>query len=133
MAVGRSKERDGREIELPVRSRYPLIMVDTLEEERLPAPLSRTADKLDLRLFTWSPRRGLEREGLERGAYDTSDSLKLLAHIVAAMCISCSEELDLDSHAIADEIAGTVPLSITMAEKVAGLPDRARGRTVPAA
>ena len=82
-------ERDGRadaarEIELLVRSRYPLIVVDTLEEERLEALLSRTAARLDLPLFTWSRTRGLVREGLERGVYDTSDPLKLLAHIMAA-------------------------------------------------
>ena len=39
-----------REIELLVRSRYPLIVVDTLEEERLRELLGRTADRLDLSL-----------------------------------------------------------------------------------
>jgi len=73
-----------REIELLVRSRYPLIVVDTLEEERLRELLGRTADRLDLSLFNWTRTRGLVREGLERGVYDTSDPLRLLAHLAAS-------------------------------------------------
>jgi hypothetical protein len=73
-----------RELELLVRSRYPLIVVDTLEEERLHDLLSRTAMRLRVPLFSWSRNRGLVREGLARGVYDTSDPGKLLAHLAAA-------------------------------------------------
>lgn len=73
-----------RELELLVRSRYPLIVVDTLEENRLRGLLSRTAGRLGVPLFSWSRNRGLVRDGLERGVYDTSDPARLLAHLAAA-------------------------------------------------
>ena len=73
-----------RELELLVRSRYPLIVVDTLEEDRLRDLLSRTAARLGVPLFSWSRNRGLVREGLERGVYDTSEPGRLLAHLAAA-------------------------------------------------
>ena len=78
------EEDAAREIELLVRSRYPLIVVDTLEEDRLRELLGRTASRLDLSLFNWTRTRGLVRDGLDRGVYDTSDPLRLLAHLAAS-------------------------------------------------
>ena len=78
------EEDAAREIELLVRSRYPLIVVDTVEEDRLRELLGRTANRLDLTLFNWTRTRGLVRDGLDRGVYDTSDPVRLLAHLAAA-------------------------------------------------
>ena len=78
------EEDAAREIELLVRSRYPLIVVDTVEEDRLRELLGRTAIRLDLTLFNWTRTRGLVRDGLDRGVYDTSDPVRLLAHLAAA-------------------------------------------------
>jgi len=73
-----------RDLEVLIRSRYPVIAVDTLEEERLRELLARVADRLDVPLFTWSRTRGLVRDGAERGAYETADPFKLLAHLTAS-------------------------------------------------
>jgi hypothetical protein len=78
------EEDAAREIELLVRSRYPLIVVDTVEEDRLRDLLRRTASRLELNLFDWTRTRGLVRDGLDRGVYDTSDPLRLLAHLAAS-------------------------------------------------
>ena len=72
------------DLELLVRSRYPLILVETLEEERLESLLSRVASRLGVPFFRWSRTRGLVREDLDKATYDTTEPLKLLAHLSAA-------------------------------------------------
>ena len=131
------EEDAAREIELLVRSRYPLIVVDTLEEDRLRELLGRTASRLDLSLFNWTRTRGLVRDGLDRGVYDTSDPLRLLAHLAASdqpgLYTAWSEDRELDTEILLTEIETAVPLSQTMAERVRELREWARGRAVPAA
>jgi AAA+ superfamily predicted ATPase len=72
-----------RDLELLIRSRYPLITVDTVDEDRLRGLLSRVAGRLDVPLFVWSRTRGLARQGLLKGIYDTTDPLKALGHLAA--------------------------------------------------
>lgn len=72
------------DLELLIRSRYPVIVVDTLEEERLEALCSRVAARLEVPFFRWSRTRGLVREDLDKGVYDTTDPLKMLAHLGAS-------------------------------------------------
>jgi len=72
------------DLELLVRSRYPLILVETLEEERLEQLCSRVASQLEVPFFRWSRTRGLVREDLDKSVYETTDPLKLLAHLSAA-------------------------------------------------
>ncbi|MCL7971485.1 MAG: AAA family ATPase [marine benthic group bacterium] len=72
------------DLEVLIRSRYPVVAVDTLEEERLSELLDRVAQRLDVPLYTWSRTRGLVREGMSQATYDTADPMKMLAHLQAA-------------------------------------------------
>ena len=73
-----------RDLEVLIRSRYPVVAVDTLEEDRLVELLGRVARRLDLPLYTWSRTQGLVREGKDQATYDTADPFKMLAHLEAA-------------------------------------------------
>jgi SpoVK/Ycf46/Vps4 family AAA+-type ATPase len=67
-----------------IRSRYPVVAVDTLEEDRLRELLERVARRLDVPLYTWSRTQGLVREGRDQATYDTADPFKMLAHLEAS-------------------------------------------------
>jgi len=73
-----------RDLEVLIRSRYPVVAVDTLEEDRLLELLERVAQRLDVPLYTWSRTQGLVREGKDQATYDTADPFKMLAHLEAA-------------------------------------------------
>ena len=73
-----------RDLEILIRSRYPVVTVDTLEEDRLRELLGRVAGRLDVPLYTWSRTQGLVREGKEQPVYDTTDPFRMLAHLEAA-------------------------------------------------
>lgn len=57
-----------RDIELLVRSRHGLIVIDTVEEDRAETLLNHVADRLRMPLFQWSRTRGLRRADLETGS-----------------------------------------------------------------
>lgn len=69
------------DIELLIRSRYGLIVIDTIEEERIETLLRLAADRLSLVLFVWSRTRGLRKDGNENAIYGTTDAEQALAHI----------------------------------------------------
>jgi AAA+ superfamily predicted ATPase len=73
-----------RDLELLIRSRHGLIVLETSEEERAETLLRHLADRLELRLFVWSHARGLHRSDRERFVDDTVDPLKALDHIEQA-------------------------------------------------
>ncbi len=56
-----------RELEILVRSHHPLLLVDTVEEDRVHVLLRHAAARLDLPLFTWTQVTGLCRELPEPG------------------------------------------------------------------
>ena len=72
------------DLELLIRSRYGLIHIDTVEEERTELLLRHVSDRLTLPLFTWSRTRGLCRDGQANGVYETQDPAQALAHIVSS-------------------------------------------------
>ena len=72
------------DLELLIQSRYGLIHLDTVEEERAALLLRHVSDRLTLPLFTWSRTRGLCRDGQANGIYDTKDPAQALAHIGSA-------------------------------------------------
>lgn len=72
------------DLELLIRSRYGLIHIDTVEEERTELLLRHVSDRLTLPLFTWSRTRGLCRDGHANGVYETQDPAQALAHIVSS-------------------------------------------------
>lgn len=72
------------DIELLIRSRYGLIVVETAEDERAETLLRLAADRLGLAYFTWSRTRGLRRDGGATAIYGTTDPAQALAHIASA-------------------------------------------------
>ena len=72
------------DLELLIRSRYGLIHIDTVEEERTELLLRHLSDRLTLPFFTWSRTRGLCRDGHANGVYETQDPSQALAHIVSS-------------------------------------------------
>ena len=74
-----------KDIELLIRSRHGLIVIDTAEEERAATLLQHLADSMEMPLFTWSRTRGLRRSGRDgAGVYGTEDPKQALAHIHAS-------------------------------------------------
>ena len=73
-----------KDLELLLRSRYGLVYLDTVEEDRAGGLLRHLADKLGVPFFTWTRSRGLIRDGMSDAVYQTSDPLKAVAHIVAS-------------------------------------------------
>lgn len=73
-----------KDLELLLRSRYGLIHLDTLEEDRAGSLLQHLADQLGIPFFSWTRSRGLIRQGMSDPVYQTSDPLKAFAHVVAS-------------------------------------------------
>ncbi|CAN5893751.1 AAA family ATPase [soil metagenome] len=72
------------DLELLIRSRWGLIHIDTVEDERVQTLLRHISDRLTLPLFFWSRTRGIYRDGHDKGIYDTQEPARALAHIVSA-------------------------------------------------
>jgi SpoVK/Ycf46/Vps4 family AAA+-type ATPase len=72
------------DLELLIRSRYGLIHIDTVEEERVQLLLRHLADRLTIPLFLWSRTRGICRDGHANGVYETQEPAQALAHIVSS-------------------------------------------------
>jgi AAA+ superfamily predicted ATPase len=73
-----------QDLRLLLRSRYGLIYLDTVEEDRAEGLLRHMADALGLPFFTWTRSRGLVRDGLTEPAYQTRDPVKAMGHIAAS-------------------------------------------------
>src|SRR5436190_16540574 len=69
-----------RDLGVLLRSRYPLILADTLDEQRFLGIVRRAAEAESLPVWTWSMTRGLCRDGGD-AATGTVDVLKALAFI----------------------------------------------------
>jgi AAA+ superfamily predicted ATPase len=73
-----------RDLELLVRSRYALIILDTIEDDRATTVVEYVAAGLGLPLFNWSASQGLRRAGADVASYDTGTPAKALAFIAAS-------------------------------------------------
>lgn len=88
-----------RDLEMLVRSRYGVIRLETIEEDRAKSLLTHLADKMGLPLFVWTVSRGLRRRGQETSIFNTGELPQALAHITAAqlpaiyLFIGLSQEL----------------------------------------
>jgi ATPase family associated with various cellular activities (AAA)/AAA+ lid domain len=71
------------DLELLIQSRYPILYVETYEEERLEELLVAAASHLGLPFWTWSVTQGLERRGIDQPVYDTAKPLVALRHIAS--------------------------------------------------
>lgn len=72
-----------RDVELLVRSRHGLVIIDTVEEERATTLLHHLADRMARPLFVWSRSKGLRRADQDTGVYGTTDPAQALAHMAA--------------------------------------------------
>jgi SpoVK/Ycf46/Vps4 family AAA+-type ATPase len=70
-----------RELNLLIRSRYGLICLETVEEERAESLLKHLSDYMNLPFFIWTLDRGLQRMDVGRAIYSTEDAKKALDHI----------------------------------------------------
>lgn len=88
-----------RELEVLIRARYGVILVNTLEEERALDMLTDLARKLNKRLLTWSCTRGLVMDGETTVHADTVDLMTAIAKAEQlAKEPSLFVWLDLQSH-----------------------------------
>ena len=72
------------DLELLLKSRQGLIVVDTLEEERVLTLLRLLSDRMTLPLFVWSRTKGLRRDGYDNAVYGTTDPAQALAHMAGS-------------------------------------------------
>ena len=69
------------EIRTLILSYHPVVVLDTVEEERTEAILEGVATELGLPLFEWSVTRGLRRKGQGTAFHGTQQPLILLKHL----------------------------------------------------
>src|SRR5690606_18116615 len=69
------------DLELLMKSRQGLIVLDTVEEDRMLTLLRPHADRRTPPLLTWSRTTGLRRDGNVNAVYGTADPAQALAHI----------------------------------------------------
>jgi len=69
------------DLRLLVESRYPILVVETYEEDRLEDLLVGVATELGLPYWSWSVTRGLWRRGIDQPVYETEKPLAALRHI----------------------------------------------------
>jgi len=72
------------DLDLLLRSRYPIVLLETNEEDRAETLLRHLADRLHIPLFGWSATKGLRRDDKPSPIYDTADPVKALAHVESA-------------------------------------------------
>jgi hypothetical protein len=82
-AGGRSND-PLHDLDLLLRSRYALVVLETAEEDRAESLLLHLADRLELPLFVWTSTKGLRRSDRDSPIYDTTDPAKALAHVESA-------------------------------------------------
>jgi hypothetical protein len=73
-----------KDLQLLIKSRYGIIILETAEEDRAEALLRQLSAGLGLPFFTWTPTKGLRRDGLEGAVYGTGDTGQALAHVEAS-------------------------------------------------
>jgi hypothetical protein len=82
MARDRMPATSLHDIKTLVLSMHPLVVIETVEEERVDALLAAVARDLDLPIFTWTVTTGLARDGANTPPiHGTSDPLTLLKHL----------------------------------------------------
>ncbi len=69
------------ELELLIKSRYPIICFETSEEERAESIIRSVINNMGVHFFVWTATRGLMRHGYDKPIYDTYIPLKALNHI----------------------------------------------------
>lgn len=87
-----------RELELLIKSRYPIIYLETWEEERAENLLNLIARNLKKPLFIWTSTKGLCRCDMQSPIYNTAHPLQALSHIQASNLIALYLLKDFHQH-----------------------------------
>jgi SpoVK/Ycf46/Vps4 family AAA+-type ATPase len=74
------------ELELLIRSRYGLILLETVEDSRAEILLGRLSRRMDIPLFVWTPSKGLKRTDLDTPVYGTNNPSMALSHVSLSSC-----------------------------------------------
>src|SRR6186713_775824 len=82
-ADGQRMKRELEDLRLLLRSRFPVIVVETAEEERFLQVVESLANLDDKTLFTWSVVRGLSGNRAGTSITHTRELIDALSHIVA--------------------------------------------------
>ena len=80
------------EISLLIKSRYPLVLVDTIDEDYVLPQLAGVAEAQALTFYSWSLTKGLRVGKQENSFYKTNDAVAMLrvANGVPFMVLSMS-------------------------------------------
>jgi AAA+ superfamily predicted ATPase len=73
-----------RDAELLIRSRHPLLQVESDDLPRVRTLFTLLADRMELPLFRWTRARGLRREGAPGPVYQTEEPEKALRHLASS-------------------------------------------------
>jgi SpoVK/Ycf46/Vps4 family AAA+-type ATPase len=72
---------DAHDLSLILKSRFPIILIETHEEARVLALLEKLSSLEEHALFTWSVTEGLNRRGAQGATPNTTDLTEALRHI----------------------------------------------------
>jgi hypothetical protein len=70
-----------RDLELLIESRYPIIAIESFEEQRVELILQRTGLDLEMPLFVWTVADGLRRSGSDAPLPDGKNPARALAMV----------------------------------------------------
>lgn len=91
------------EISLLIKSRYPLVLVDTIDEDYVMGQLYRASQSLGFAFYSWSLTKGLRIGKNENSFYKTTDAVAMLRIV---------NDLVNDSHGDVKDLAHPAPGAI---------------------
>jgi SpoVK/Ycf46/Vps4 family AAA+-type ATPase len=103
---------DARDLTLILKSRFPLVVIETMEEPRVLSLLEHVSNLESLPLFVWSVSDGLKRQGNTNHVMQTQELAGCLRHIDATPQNGIYALLD--AHAFLDN-----PLNIRLIREIA--------------
>ena len=86
------------ELKALIQSMHPVVLIGTIEEERVDDLLRAVAVELKLPLFTWTVTRGLQRVDGTGTIHGTADPKTLLRHLAALTVRGIFHLKDLNAH-----------------------------------
>jgi AAA+ superfamily predicted ATPase len=77
---------DQHDLELIIKSRFPIVLVESYEESKLIALIERIANLQDWAFYTWSVTEGLSRRNMRyEQAFDTCELANALRHVAKSI------------------------------------------------
>ncbi len=84
LRLGMPLRDSAHELGLLVRSRHPLLTLESVDSDRIEGLLAHVADSLGMPLMAWSRARGLRRAGAAGPVYGTEKVAQALSHVSAS-------------------------------------------------